>query len=160
MKKLEQIAIKLPERDLSNWLKDKERNPWVLQCISRATTEMNHTYWGETSFDTNIAESAHARTQRDGKHLTLVAAIQRASKLDSQFFETRTATRNMGVGVRYGNRSVGGLAKKSIARAQANENRKQKSKAEKAATQQQAEMMTTLTSAVGQLTEFLQNKLA
>ena len=124
---------------------------------------MNATYWMDTSFTTNIAESAHAQSQRDGTKLTLVAAIQRAAQLDSRFFETRAATRNMGVPVRYGDRSVSGLAKRNINRAaKANEKRKDKGKELETANQQTELMMvalTGLTANVGELTKIIKDKL-
>jgi hypothetical protein len=87
---------------------------------------MNYTYWSNTSFTTNLAESAHAQSQRDGKQLTLVAAIQRAQHLDDRFFDSRNAVKMKGVSVRYGDSSISGLTKKNINRAKATEKRRQK----------------------------------
>jgi len=160
---IQNIAIELGNKHLTNWLEYKVKNPWIFQCLSRATTMMNATYWMDTSFTTNIAESAHAQSQRDGTKLTLVAAIQRAAQLDSRFFETRAATRNMGVPVRYGDRSVSGLAKRNINRAaKANEKRKDKGKELETANQQTELMMvalTGLTANVGELTKIIKDKL-
>jgi len=157
------IASGLGNRYLTNWLEHKEKNPWIFQCLSKATTMMNASYWMDTSFTTNVAESAHAQSQRDGTKLTLVAAIQRAAKLDGRFFEARTAARNMGVSVRYGDHSVSGLAKKNINRARkANEKRKDKEK-ESATGTQQTELMVMalsgLTSNVGELAKLIKDKM-
>jgi hypothetical protein len=92
---------------------------------------MNHMYWQSTSFNTNIAESAHAQAQRDGKHLTLVGAIEKGEEIDARFFGARNARRLMGVQVRYGDNSVGGNAKKNINRTKAAEKSKQRRQKEK-----------------------------
>jgi hypothetical protein len=92
---------------------------------------MNHIYWQNTNFDTNIAESAHAQAQRDGKHLTLVGAIEKGEEIDARFFGARNARRLMGVQVRYGDNSIGGNAKKNINRAKAAEKSKQRRQKEK-----------------------------
>ena len=94
-------------------------------------TNMNHTYWQSTNFDTNIAESAHAQAQRDGKHLTLVGAIEKGEEIDARFFGARSARRLMGVQVRYGDNSIGGNAKKNINRTKAAEKSKQRRQKEK-----------------------------
>lgn len=90
---------------------------------------MNYTYWQSTSFNTNIAESAHAQAQRDGKDLTLVGAIEKGEEIDARFFGARNARRLMGVQIRYGDNSIGGNAKKNINRARAAEKSKQQRKA-------------------------------
>ena len=48
---------------LINWLNHKEKNLWILQCVSLATTGMSHRDWQTTRFNTNPAESAHAYSQ-------------------------------------------------------------------------------------------------
>ena len=45
---------------LANWQKHKESNPWVMKCLCYPLTAMKSTDWIETSFTTNIMESAHA----------------------------------------------------------------------------------------------------
>jgi hypothetical protein len=82
---------------LLNWLDHKEKKPFIYQCISRATINMNHMYWQSISFNTNIAESAHTQAQRDGKHLTLVGTIEKGEEIDARFFGARNARRLMGV---------------------------------------------------------------
>ena len=85
---------------------------------------MNYIYQQDTSFNTNIAESAHAQSQRDSKHLTLVGAIQKREELDARFFETRNARRLMGVQIRYRDNSIRGKVKKNINRTRAAEKSK------------------------------------
>jgi hypothetical protein len=77
---------------------------------------MRATDWIATSFTTNIAESAHALSQRHGKQLSLVGAIQSGQKLDSQYFQLVKAVHNMGVNVVYGNRTTAGRTRKNLNR--------------------------------------------
>ena len=116
VKEIQSIAIRGQIQPLLNWLNHKEQNPWLFQCLSRATTKMNYEDWSKTSFSSNLAESAHAQSQRDGKQLTLVAAIQKAQHLDNRFFISREAVRTKGVSVRYGDNSMSGLVKKNMNR--------------------------------------------
>jgi len=101
---------------LLNWLEHKDRNPWVLQCLSLATTEMNYQDWRSTSFNTNNAESAHAQSQREGVKLTLISAVNKGMRLDSRHFEAARAMETVGIPVRYGNNSMTGRKQKSISR--------------------------------------------
>jgi len=98
---------------LANWQKHKESNPWVIKCLCYPLTAMKSTDWIETSFTTNIAESAYALSQKYGKQLTLISAIQ-ARKLDSQYFELDKIIQHSGVNVTYGNRSATGRACQSL----------------------------------------------
>ena len=77
---------------------------------------MRRTDWIATSFTTNIAESAHALSQRHGKQLTLVAAIQAGQKLDSQHFQLAQVVHRMGVNSVYENRSATGRARRNLNR--------------------------------------------
>ena len=95
---------------LLNWLDHKDHNPWILQCLSFATTGISRRDWFSTSATTNIAESAHAQSQRDGTRLSLVAAIRKGMLLDSRFFESTKAQTWSGVAVKYGNNSMTGRA--------------------------------------------------
>jgi hypothetical protein len=72
--------------------------------------------WGNTSFTTNVAESAHALSQRYGTHMTLVGAIQQSQKIDEQFFVVQRSIRDSGIARGYGNRSVTGRGKKNMIR--------------------------------------------
>jgi len=98
------------------WLNHKDRNPWVLECLSPALTQMNPTDWGTTSNNTNVAESAHALAQRDGIHLSLVGAVQKGQRIDERFFQLELGTMLYGIQPRYGNTSVSGRKKMSISR--------------------------------------------
>jgi len=89
---------------------------------------MNATDWIETSFTTNIAESAHALSQKYGKQMTLMGAIQAGQKLDSQYFEVEKNIQMSGVMVRYGNNSATGHARKSLNRKKARTEAAKKSK--------------------------------
>jgi hypothetical protein len=60
---------------LLNWLDHKDRNPWVLQNLSSATTKMNRGDWFSTSAHTNIGEANHAYTQVNGKGMSLYLYI-------------------------------------------------------------------------------------
>jgi hypothetical protein len=110
-----------------NWLKNKEGdNSWVLEYVSRATSEMAWEDWYSTSNTTNIAESVHAHSQRDGTRLTLVAAIQCGRQLDKRFLEGEHIGQSFGIISKYGNNSVTGRATKNLARAKAAAKKKQK----------------------------------
>jgi hypothetical protein len=87
-----------------------------LQCISRATTGISRSDWFSTSANTNIAESAHAQSQREGIRLSLVAAIQKGMRLDARYFESELAQISSGISVKYGNTSMTGRAKQNITR--------------------------------------------
>ena len=84
--------------------------------VSRATTEMSHSDWYSINSSTNIVESAHAQSQREGKHLTLVSTIQIGQRLDLRQFELERATHSFGITSRYGNNSMIGRAKKNSIR--------------------------------------------
>jgi hypothetical protein len=75
---------------------------------------MNAMDWIETSFTTNIAESAHALSQKYGTQMTLRGAIQAGQKLDNQYFELEKNIQMSGVMVWYGNNSATGHARKSL----------------------------------------------
>jgi hypothetical protein len=55
-----------PLEPLINWFQPKNSNPWVLKCLCYPLTSMNAIDWIETSFTTNIVESAHALSQKYG----------------------------------------------------------------------------------------------
>src|SRR4030095_16631208 len=81
-------ATESNNQEVLSWLQNKEgKNAWVLHCVSPATSRMKKDDWYSTSHSTNIAESAHAHSQRDGTRLTLVSAIQIARQLDERFLE-------------------------------------------------------------------------
>jgi uncharacterized protein (DUF4415 family) len=124
-----------PHEALVNWLRHKDANPWVLRCLCFPITSMNAMDWIDTSFNTNIAESAHALSQKYGKQLTLMGAIQAGQKLDSQYFELEKNVQISGVTVRYGNNSATGRARKNlnrkIARSEATKKTKKQEMTEK-----------------------------
>ena len=99
---------------LLDWLKNKESNPWILRCLSPATSKMSRTDWFTTSHNTNIAESAHAISQREGKNLSLVAAIEKAQQLDKRVLDTAIAVQEMGIQHKYGNNSTSGRIFKNL----------------------------------------------
>jgi hypothetical protein len=101
---------------LLDWLDHKRANRWILTCSSRATTGMSHSDWYSTNSNTNIAESAHAQSQREGKNLTLVSAIQTGQKLDLRQFELERAAHSFGIASKYGNNSMTGRATKNSIR--------------------------------------------
>jgi len=111
---------------LLNWLEHKDRNPWILQCLSPATTQMSRADRFSTSTSTNIAELAHATSQREGTRLTLVAAIQKVLRLDSRFFSFETARETGGIAGRYGNTSITGRTKQNLKRGALSRKRKGK----------------------------------
>ena len=79
-------------------------------------TKMKRGDWYSTSHDTNIAESAHVISQKDGIRLTLVSAIQVAKRLDMRSLDGQRIAQNMAVFSRQGNQSVAGKAAKNIKR--------------------------------------------
>ena len=110
------VAEKEKIQPLLNWLDHKDANPWILTCLSRATTEMGAEDWMTTSMNTNIAESAHALAQRHGMRLTLVSAIEKGYSIDAEFFGREKAALNFGVHRRQGNMTMTGRAKRVIRR--------------------------------------------
>jgi hypothetical protein len=120
-------ATQLKDESVLNWLKNKEGdNSWMLKCVSRATSKMNWDDWYSTSRDTNIAESAHAHSHRDGINLTLVAAVETGKKLDERSLHNERAAQTMGIISKYGNQSVTGRTAKSIKRAKKSASKKAK----------------------------------
>jgi hypothetical protein len=103
-------------KSLINWLKHKDSNPWVLQCLCFPLSSMKATDWIATSFTSNIAESAHALSQRHGKHLTLVGAIQVAEKIDGYRFNLAQTVQKSGVKAMYGNGTTTGRVRKNLTR--------------------------------------------
>ena len=104
-------------RGILDWLTHKEgKNEWILKCVSIATTKMNRDDWFTTSTSTNLAESAHALSQRDGTRLTLVNAIQMGKKIDHRFLESRHVAENMGIMSRWGNRTITGRTQDNLKR--------------------------------------------
>ena len=89
---------------------------------------MNHSDWYSTSVDTNIAESSHAQSQLSGVKLTLVTAVQKGKEKDSRFFNLESAVISHGISAKYGNISLSGRTKQSLARNQARQRKKQVSK--------------------------------
>ena len=108
---------------LLNWLDHKDRNPWVLQCISLATIKISHEDWLSTSRNTNNSESSHASGQREGVNLSLVSAIQKGQKFDGRKLQGRQYVNFSGVAHRYGNNSMSGRTKKKVTRDQATKTR-------------------------------------
>ena len=89
---------------------------------------MNRQDWYSTSVDTNIAESAHAQSQRLGVKLTLATAVQKGKEKDSRFFDLEQAFASHGISAKYGNMSLSGRAKQSATRNQARQRKKQATK--------------------------------
>jgi len=108
-------------KPLINWLDHKERNPWILQCLSLAMTGMSRKDWQTTRFNINPAESApgHAYSQRDGIKLSLLAAVQRGKRIDEQFFQLEFGAYRFGINPRYGNTIFSGRKKLSATRKKA-----------------------------------------
>jgi len=79
------------------------------------------------SFTTNIAESAHAQSQREGKHLTLLSALKKSIVFDQRSFHAQAATR-VGISVRYSNNSITGRERQKIKRSNNTQAKKNKSK--------------------------------
>ena len=107
-----------------------------MECVCRATSKMAWGDWYSTSHTTNIAESAHEHSQRDGTRLTLVSAVQRGRLLDRRFLEGGNAAQTMGVISKYGNQSIAGRATKNLKRTK--KAAKKKAKGNAAAQQQEA----------------------
>ena len=84
--RVREFAINNSNDVLMNWIKYKDANPWILTCVTFALSKIGLSDWYSTSVDTNIAESAHAQSQRDGVKLTLVTAVKKGERLDSLMF--------------------------------------------------------------------------
>jgi hypothetical protein len=110
---------------LRNWIKHKDANPWVLTCLTLALSQMSRSDWFSTSVDTNIAESAHAQSQRDGVKLTLVTAVKKGERKDSLIFGLEEAALSGGIAAKYGNRSISGRTRQNLTRAQARQRKRQ-----------------------------------
>jgi hypothetical protein len=104
------------QKQLGDWLKHKDDNPWIFQGLCFPLSNMSHENWFTTRFNTNVAEAAHAMSQRWGKQLSLVGAIQASERLDSQFLESRRSTLQFGVAINYGNNSITGRTQKNLTR--------------------------------------------
>ena len=90
-----------------------------MKCLCYPMSSMKLTDQIETSFTTNIAESAHALLQKYRKQLTLISAIQARQKLNSQYFELDKIIRYSRVNAVYSNRSAIGRARQSLNRQRA-----------------------------------------
>lgn len=101
---------------LINWVKHKDSNPWILRALCPALSLMRKKDWLTSEYTTNIAESAHAYSQRTGKQLTLVGAILQAEKLDKQYFELQSNVYRFGVASGYGKKDIIGRADKNMNR--------------------------------------------
>jgi len=84
--------------------------------------------WNSMSDSTNLAESAHALSQRDGTKLTLVAAIEKARRLNLWFLEGKNAAENMGIMSRHGNQTLMGRTERNLKRSKKAAAKKNKSK--------------------------------
>lgn len=91
-------------------------------------SKMNRDDWNDTSDTTNLAESAHALSQREGTRLTLVAAIERAKLVDKRFLEGKHAAENMGIMSRHGNQTLTGRTQKNLKRSKKATAKKNKTK--------------------------------
>jgi len=111
-------------KHLLDWLEHKDRNPWVLRCVSPAMTEMSKHDWQVTSFTTNIAESAHAMAQREGKKLSLLAAVLKGKNVDLHFLQLQRATCGFGVTAHYGNTFMTGRKMLALSRQKAKARKK------------------------------------
>jgi hypothetical protein len=117
LKHVKEYATEIDDQNVLNWLRNKEGdNSWIVKCVSRATSKMDWSDWYSTSFDTNIAESAHAHSQRDGTRLTLVSAVQRGKLLDERFLEGEHAAKTGGIISKYGNQGITGRTAKNLKR--------------------------------------------
>ena len=116
-KNIKDGATEHKHQDILNWLKHKEgANSWIVKCVSRATSKMDWDDWYSTSFNTNIAESAHAYSHRDGVRLTLVSAVQRGKLLDERFLVGEHAAKRGGIISKYGNHSITGRTASNLKR--------------------------------------------
>jgi hypothetical protein len=135
LRKARNVAETEDNKKLLDWLDHKRTNRWILTCVCPATTKMSREDWFNTSSSTNIAESAHAHSQRDGIKLTLISAVNKGKRLDSHFFALEKAAVSFGISAKYGNQSMTGRAKQNLVR---NNVRKQKQK-QKEKTQMETE---------------------
>ncbi|RIB10342.1 hypothetical protein C2G38_2206392 [Gigaspora rosea] len=69
------------EPGVADWVQDK-RQSWMLASLSPTFTKKLPAIWTKIPFTTNAGESAHVNINRNGYELSLLAAIQKASKFD------------------------------------------------------------------------------
>lgn len=134
LKQVREIAEQSEIQPLLNWLDHKDHNPWVLQCLSLATTKINRNDWMSTSKNTNNVESDHSNIQRDGVKLSLVSAVQKGRSYDQRNLQNSKHVQFSGVARHFGNNSQTGRAKKKVARNLAVRNKKQAKDKEKEGT--------------------------
>jgi hypothetical protein len=104
------------KKQLGDWIKHKDDNPWIFQGLCFPLSNMSHENWFTTKFNTNVAEAAHAMSQRSGKHLSLVGAIMAGERLDAQFLESHRTALQFGVSTNYSNKSITGRTQKNMTR--------------------------------------------
>lgn len=80
--------------------------------------------WIMTSKDTNRGEAGHARAQREGIRLSLLAAVQRGMKVDQDFVNAEMAGLKFGVRGRYAKYSFIARKRLAIKRQKANATKK------------------------------------
>ena len=93
-------------QSLIAWLDHKDANPWILKCLCWPFSKMNRSHWFSTSFTTNIGESAHAISNREGIALSLVTAIQKGRKVDERYLSHEIGVEMHGIQARYGTQNL------------------------------------------------------
>ena len=123
---INQAAEKNDLKPLKDWLRHKDANPWILLCLSIATTGMFKRDWRSTSMDTNYAECAHATSKRHGVRLSLLAAVKKSLRVDSEQVGRTPAAGIWRVRKNYGGNAVTARESKKINRAVAASKKKEK----------------------------------
>jgi len=141
LKKVNEAAEYENLKPLKDWLRHKDANPWVLLCLSIATTAMSKRDWRCTSMDTNYAESAHALSKRHGVRVSLLSVVMKSLRIDSEQVGRTNAAGIWGVRKNYGGNAVTARETKKINRAVAANKRREKALEESVAQTVGAELM-------------------
>ncbi|KAF0489081.1 cobalamin biosynthesis protein cobt [Gigaspora margarita] len=79
-----------------NWI-EFYNQPWVLASLNRHYSQIDITIWCIAGETTNVAKSAHADINHEGKGLNLINAIEKALRFDNRKFMICTVQDKYGV---------------------------------------------------------------
>lgn len=139
---IKQRASNLGFNEIVNWIQNKiGKNIWVLKCVCSATSKMSKDDWRDTNHSTNLAEAAHALSQREGVRMSLVGAVKMGRMIDASFLERRTIAENTGVMSRSGNQTITGRTVRNLKRAQKAYAKKKKNETQESEEESGTEMV-------------------
>ncbi|CAB4389887.1 unnamed protein product [Rhizophagus irregularis] len=79
--------IQAIEEDAADWI-TFYRQKWVIASLNKSMSKIANDVWITSPDNTNVAESAHALSNRRGRDLKLLTAILHGQKLDKERFTT------------------------------------------------------------------------